>query len=56
MRAKLAGMIARTESIQNWLENITYQMCNMVRAYVYHAHHSLMIIVQSSRIGSKQIS
>lgn len=29
VRAKLAGMIARTESIQNWLENITYQMCNM---------------------------
>lgn len=24
-------MIARTESVQNWLENITYQMCNMVR-------------------------
>lgn len=24
-------MIARTESVQNWLENITHQMCNMVR-------------------------
>ncbi|KAG6881092.1 hypothetical protein C0993_002888, partial [Termitomyces sp. T159_Od127] len=22
-------MIARAESVQNWLENITYQMCNM---------------------------
>ena len=32
VRAKLAAMIARTEAIQNWLENITYQMCNMVRA------------------------
>ena len=31
VRAKLAAMIARTEAIQNWLENITYQMCNMVR-------------------------
>ena len=31
VRAKLAAMIARTESVQNWLENITYQMCNMVR-------------------------
>ncbi|PPQ69162.1 hypothetical protein CVT26_003536 [Gymnopilus dilepis] len=29
IRAKLAGMIARAESVQNWLENITYQMCNM---------------------------
>ncbi|KAL1751462.1 acyl-CoA dehydrogenase/oxidase [Schizophyllum commune] len=29
IRNKLAGMIQRTESVQNWLENITYQMCNM---------------------------
>ncbi|KAL0954473.1 hypothetical protein HGRIS_003443 [Hohenbuehelia grisea] len=29
IRSKLAQMIARTESIQTWLENITYQMCNM---------------------------
>ncbi|KDQ59065.1 hypothetical protein JAAARDRAFT_33786 [Jaapia argillacea MUCL 33604] len=29
IRSKLAGMIARTESVQNWLENLTYQMCNM---------------------------
>jgi len=29
VRSKLAAMIARTESLQNWLENITYQMCNM---------------------------
>ncbi|KDR76302.1 hypothetical protein GALMADRAFT_225991 [Galerina marginata CBS 339.88] len=29
IRAKLAGMISRAESVQNWLENITYQMCNM---------------------------
>ncbi|KAF8292378.1 hypothetical protein DL93DRAFT_2161474 [Clavulina sp. PMI_390] len=26
---KLAGMIVRTEAIQNWLESLTYQMCNM---------------------------
>lgn len=31
VRAKLAAMIARTEGVQSWLENITYQMCNMVR-------------------------
>ena len=31
VRAKLAGMIARVEAVQAWLENVTYQMCNMVR-------------------------
>ena len=30
IRAKLAEMIARVESSQAWLENITHQMCNMV--------------------------
>ncbi|KAF8962786.1 peroxisomal acyl-CoA-dehydrogenase [Flammula alnicola] len=29
IRAKIAGMISRAESVQSWLENITYQMCNM---------------------------
>lgn len=29
VRSKLAAMIARVETCQNWLENITYQMCNM---------------------------
>ncbi|KZV68187.1 acyl-CoA dehydrogenase NM domain-like protein [Peniophora sp. CONT] len=29
IRSKIAGMIARTEAAQGWLENITYQMCNM---------------------------
>jgi len=29
IRAKLAGMIARVEALQAWLENVTYQMCNM---------------------------
>src|ERR1700730_15737907 len=31
VRAKLAEMIARAEAVQSWLENVTYQMCNMVR-------------------------
>jgi alkylation response protein AidB-like acyl-CoA dehydrogenase len=26
VRAKLAGMISRVESSQNWIESITYQM------------------------------
>jgi alkylation response protein AidB-like acyl-CoA dehydrogenase len=31
IRNKLASMIARVESVQNYLENITHQMNNMVR-------------------------
>jgi alkylation response protein AidB-like acyl-CoA dehydrogenase len=30
IRSKLAQMIARSEALQAWLENVTYQMCNMV--------------------------
>lgn len=29
IRSKLAAMIARMESLQSWLENITYQMNHM---------------------------
>jgi len=29
IRAKLAAMISKTEAVQNWLENITYQMNEM---------------------------
>jgi alkylation response protein AidB-like acyl-CoA dehydrogenase len=29
IRNKLATMIAQLEAIENWLENITFQMCNM---------------------------
>ena len=29
IRAKLANMISRVESGQNWLESITYQMNNV---------------------------
>ncbi|KAI9000561.1 acyl-CoA dehydrogenase [Trametes punicea] len=29
VRSKLALMISRVESLQSWLENMTYQMCNM---------------------------
>ena len=31
IRSKVAAMIARTESVQSWLENITHQINNMVR-------------------------
>ena len=33
VRAKVAAMISRAEAIQAWLENITYQMCNMVSSF-----------------------
>lgn len=29
IRSKLAAMISRVESAQNWIENITYQMTHM---------------------------
>jgi alkylation response protein AidB-like acyl-CoA dehydrogenase len=29
IRNKLAAMVAQLEACENWLENITYQMCNM---------------------------
>lgn len=29
IRNKLGSMVSQLESVQNWLENITYQMCNM---------------------------
>lgn len=29
IRHKLAMMVAQVEGVQNWLENITYQMCKM---------------------------
>lgn len=31
IRSKVAAMVARVESVQSWLENITHQMNNMVR-------------------------
>jgi alkylation response protein AidB-like acyl-CoA dehydrogenase len=35
VRAKVAAMIARAEAFQARLENVTYQMCNMVRKIRY---------------------
>ena len=29
IRSKLAAMVARVEAVQNWLENVTFQMCKM---------------------------
>lgn len=35
VRAKLAGMISRVESSQNWLESVTYQMNNVSSQFVH---------------------
>jgi len=35
IRSKLAAMISRVESVQNWLENVTFQMNKMVSHVVY---------------------
>jgi alkylation response protein AidB-like acyl-CoA dehydrogenase len=55
VRAKLAAMIARAEAVQAWLENVTYQMCNMVRrtlslAILLYANDKLLY---SSRTRTK---
>lgn len=31
-------MIAKVEAMQAWLENVTYQMCNMVSVHFFHIH------------------
>ena len=54
VRAKLAQMIARAEGLQAWLENVTYQMCNMVSMFIV----SLLTVYvgrrrETSRIKSK---
>jgi alkylation response protein AidB-like acyl-CoA dehydrogenase len=38
IRSKIAAMIARVESVQSWLENITHQMNNMVRPLWFERH------------------
>lgn len=45
VRSKLAAMIARVESVQNWLENLTYQMTNMVGL------HSSLSSLKKSDVG-----
>lgn len=49
IRSKMAAMIARTESLQAWLENITYQMTHM--SYKIQAD-KLAGYVEASQFGS----
>lgn len=37
VRQKMAGLLSLCEAAQNWLENVTYQMCNMT--YEQQATH-----------------
>jgi hypothetical protein len=39
VRAKLAQMIARVESAQSWLENVTHQMNNVCSSLVLSSGH-----------------
>lgn len=43
IRSKLAQMIARVESAQNWLENLTFQMCNMVSSICINKQSSACV-------------
>lgn len=43
IRSKLAAMISRVESSQQWLENITYQMSNMTYAQQANELAGLML-------------
>ena len=60
VRSKLAGMIQRSESVQNWLENITYQMCNMVSFFLIEVCLSVSSMLTGgcaySRIRSRRRS
>lgn len=53
MRNKLASMIAQVESVQHWLENITYQMVNMSYAEqtVKLAGPMALLKYQSTRVA-----
>jgi hypothetical protein len=42
IRNKMAGMISRAEACQAWLENVTYQMCNMVRVLPFATGYLLV--------------
>ena len=59
IRAKLADMIAKTEAAQHWLENITYQMCNMVGVNILSSASPRCVSRSphlNSRTGSKRAS
>jgi alkylation response protein AidB-like acyl-CoA dehydrogenase len=54
VRSKIAAMIARVESVQSWLENITHQMNNMVRPHFLLECHRVVLKKTHSRTRSKR--
>ena len=48
VRAKLAGMISRVESSQNWIESVTYQMNNVSPRPMHGAKSSITCLAQMS--------
>lgn len=54
VRSKLAAMIARVECLQAWLENVTYQMNNMVDSISLNLVHVMILISYGpSRMNSR---
>jgi alkylation response protein AidB-like acyl-CoA dehydrogenase len=52
IRNKLAHMIAQVEACESWLENITYQMCNMsYKEQAVLAGPIALLKLLSTRIG-----
>jgi alkylation response protein AidB-like acyl-CoA dehydrogenase len=57
VRSKVAAMIARVESVQSWLENITHQMNKMVRPLeLEHFHVVLKVGIQSYKEQAKSLA
>ena len=56
IRSKVAAMIARTESVQSWLENITHQMNNMVRPPFPGCFVLVLKMAQSYKEQAKQLA
>ena len=54
VRSKIAAMIARVESVQSWLENITHQMNNMVCLLRFEGQSRRAERMENSRTRSKR--
>jgi alkylation response protein AidB-like acyl-CoA dehydrogenase len=54
VRSKIAAMIARVESVQSWLENITHQMNNMVRLLQFEGQSRRAERMKNSRTRNKR--
>ena len=49
LTSRLAGMIAKVEATQAWLEQVTYQMCNMVSSSAHcYSRRALISVLQGT--------